>query len=50
LAAVDAGGTAVDAGPDLGGTFDAAPTVTMDVIFSIVLFGTPALARSATDA
>src|SRR5262249_57356370 len=38
------------AGAGLDGAADAAaPTVTSGVIFSIVFFGTPALARSATD-
>ena len=55
-AAVDGG--AVSAGvAAIGGTFctgvaaslDAAPTVTIGAILSIVLLGTPALLRSATD-
>ena len=50
-----AGAGAAATGAGLGaalaaGALDPAPTVTIDVILSIVLFGTPAFARSATDA
>ena len=57
LAAVDAAGAgagAAGAGAGFGAggaaaALVAAPTVTIELIFSMVFFGTPALARSATD-
>ena len=57
LAAVDAAGAgagAAGAGAGFGAggaaaALVAAPTVTIELIFSMVFFGTPALAKSATD-